>query len=259
MSRQPILNLLLCTVLAAAPFGLQAQPSADGALARALTDHQWTLQSAADSAGKPIDGLIVPGHAFVLHFEGPRLGVQGGCNTMTGGWSLNAQNQLRVSRLAGTMKACEATLVDADRTLAALLAQPLDARFEPGSTPTLRLVSPERQTLTLVGKRTPASLYGKPTRMFLEVAPQTVDCVSGAGRTQCLRVRERHFDAKGLRIDPPGEWRDFHGGIEGYTHTPGVRNVLRINRYTRTQPIPADASRYVYVLDLVVESETVSK
>jgi hypothetical protein len=34
--------------------------------------------------------------------------------------------------------------------------------------------------------------------------------------------------------------------------------VLRINRYTRSQP-PADASRYVYVLDLVVESETVKQ
>ena len=41
-------------------------------------------------------------------------------------------------------------------------------------------------------------------------------------------------------------------------HTPGVRNVLRIDRYQR-QNVPADASRYLYVLDLVVESETVSK
>ena len=48
----------------------------------------------------------------------------------------------------------------------------------------------------------------------------------------------------------PGE------GLDGYTHTPGVRNVLRIKRYQRT-PVPADASAYLYVLDLVVESETV--
>jgi hypothetical protein len=34
--------------------------------------------------------------------------------------------------------------------------------------------------------------------------------------------------------------------------------VLRINRYQRQQ-VPADASRYVYVLDMVVESESVSK
>ena len=109
------------------------------------------------------------------------------------------------------------------------------------------------------GQPTPESLYGKATRIFLEVAPQTVECVSGVMRGQCLQVRERRFDEHGLRIEPPGEWRNFHGSIEGYTHTPGVRNVLRINRYTRPKPVPADASRYVYVLDMVVESELVSK
>jgi hypothetical protein len=76
---------------------------------------------------------------------------------------------------------------------------------------------------------------------------------------QCLRVREIRFDAQGLRIEPPGEWYDFHGRIEGYTHHSGVRNVLRIDRYTRPQPVPADASAFVYMLDLVVESELVSK
>ena len=35
--------------------------------------------------------------------------------------------------------------------------------------------------------------------MFLEVAPQTVECVSGVMRAQCLRVRERRFDAQGAR------------------------------------------------------------
>jgi len=71
-------------------------------------------------------------------------------------------------------------------------------------------------------------------------------------------VRERRFDAHGLRIEPPGEWRAFYDRIDGYTHTPGVRNLLRIDRYQRKQ-VPADASRYVYVLDMVVESETESK
>jgi len=73
-----------------------------------------------------------------------------------------------------------------------------------------------------------------------------------------LQVRERRFDKQGLRIEPPDEWRAFYGGIDGYTHTAGVRNVLRINRYKRAKT-PADASSYLYVLDLVVESETVSK
>lgn len=103
------------------------------------------------------------------------------------------------------------------------------------------------------------SLYGAPTRVFLGVAAQTVPCQPGAGGpTQCLQLRERRFNAQGLRVDPPGEWRAFYSRIDGHTHTPGVRNVLRIDRFKRSK-VPVDASVYVYVLDLVVESETVPK
>jgi hypothetical protein len=147
----------------------------------------------------------------------------------------------------------------ADQAMSALLAQPLQASVEQGEGPTLRLVSPERQTLSFAGKRTPQSLYGAPKRIFLEVAPQRVACTpSPMPPTTCLQVRELRFDDKGLRVGEPGHWRTFYGEIEGYTHEPGVRNVLRINRYKRPKP-PADGSRYLYVLDLVVESAIVEK
>lgn len=239
----------------------QPQPPrrhADPALVRTLQSNHWTLQSASEAAGQPIDGLIVPGHDFVLRFDGARLSLQGGCNAMNGSWRLNPQGQLLVGRLAATMKACDPALMKADAALAALLAQPLDAVLAPAAAPRLRLSSASGQTLDLAGQPTLQSRYGAPTRIFLEVAPQTVACVSGVMPTQCLQVRERRFDANGLRVEPPGAWRNFHGSIEGFSHTPGVRNVLRIDRYQRKQA-PADASRYVYVLDLVVESETVAK
>ncbi len=146
----------------------------------------------------------------------------------------------------------------ADSTLSAILGQPLGVELPAGGEPALRLLSPTGQLLVFSGQPTPESLYGKATRIFLEVAPQTVDCAGASTGGRCLQVRERRFDAQGLRIDPPGEWRTFDGIIEGYTHTPGVRNVLRVDRYQRRQA-PADASRHVYVLDLVVESEQVSK
>ena len=226
---------------------------------RSLQSNVWTLQSATEASGQPIDGLIVPGQAFTMRFDGARVSVQGGCNTMNGSWRLSPQGQLMIGRLAATMKACEAPLMKADAALSAVLAQHLQVELQPGPAPSLRLVSPSRQTLALTGQPTPESLYGAATRIFLEVAAQTVPCQPGAGApTQCLQVRERRFDKQGLRIEPPGEWRAFYGGIDGYTHTPGVRNVLRINRYKRSN-VPADASAYVYVLDMVVESETVSK
>jgi hypothetical protein len=226
-------------------------------MVRSLQGHVWTLQSGTEASGQAIDGLMVPGQAFQLRFDGVRLAVSGGCNNMTGSWRLSPQGQLMVGRLASTMKACEPASMKADATLAAVLAQHLDVQLEPGATPALRLVSPARQTLLLAGQPTLESLYGAPTRIFLEVSAQTVPCQPGAGApTQCLQVRERRFDEQGLRIEPPGPWRVFQDRIDGYTHTPGVSNVLRIKRYTRKQ-VPADASRYVYVLDLVVESRTV--
>ena len=248
----------LALTTAAIAQGAPNRRGADPAVVRSLQSNVWTLQSGSDAAGTPIDGLMVPGKTFQMRLQDARVSIQGGCNTMNGSWRLSPQGQLMLGRLAATMKACEPALMKADATLSAVLAQHLDVELQPGEKPTLRLVSPSRQTLVFSGQPTPESLYGKATRIFLEVAPQTVECVSGVMRGQCLQVRERRFDEHGLRIEPPGEWRIFHGGIEGYTHAPGVRNVLRIDRYQRKQ-VPADASRYVYVLDMVVESETVSK
>jgi len=227
---------------------------ADASLVSELQDHRWTLQTATDADGKPLDALLVPDHPFVIHIDGERIGVQGGCNQLSGNWRLNPPSQLQVGPLASTMKACEPPLMAADKAMSVLLAQALQASIEPGQAPTLRLLSPERQTLSFVGQRTPQSLYGAPTRIFLEVAPQRVACTPASmPPTTCLQVREQQFDDHGLRVGEPGPWQTFFGEIEGYKHQPGVSNVLRINRFKRSQP-PADASTFVYVLDLVVES-----
>lgn len=227
---------------------------ADPARVRSLQDHLWTLTSGVEAGGEPIEGLVVAGNSFVLRFEGARVAVQGGCNNLLGTWRMSPEGQLIVSRLAGTLKACSPPLMKADATISAVLTQPLDVQLQSGATTTLRLVSATRQALAFEGQPTLESRYGEPTRIFLEVAPQTVACTRGVVQTQCLQVRERHFDDQGLKVGTPGEWQIFHDTIEGYTHTPGERTVLRILRYDR-KPVPADASAYVHVLDLVVETE----
>jgi heat shock protein HslJ len=241
------------------PGAAPARRTADAALVRALQDHVWTLQTAVDAAGKPVAALLVPGHPFVLRFDGERLAVQGGCNLLSAGWRLSPQNSLTIGRAATTQKACDPPLMAADKAMAAALAAPLQARVATGEPPMLHLVSPERQTLSFSGRRTSTSLYGAPTRVFLEVASQRVACTPALQPPgSCLQVRELRFNDQGLRVDPPGSWQPFYGEIAGYTHQPGVSNVLRINRFTRSGP-PADASAYVYELDLVVESRTDDK
>jgi hypothetical protein len=156
------------------------------------------------------------------------------------------------------LKACDALLMQADATLTAALAQPVAVELTRGPTPSLRLSTATQQVLTFSGQPTLRSLYGAPTRMFLEVAAQTVDCTLPSGAAgRCLQVRELRFDDKGLRKEPPGPWRSFGERIDGFTHTPGVRNVLRIDRYQR-KTAPTDGSTAIYVLDMVVESETVT-
>jgi hypothetical protein len=75
---------------------------------------------------------------------------------------------------------------------------------------------------------------------------------------QCLLVRERFFDEQGLAAGTPGQWQPLNQDIEGYTHTPGIRNVVRVKRFTIKNP-PADGPSTAYVLDLVVESEKVGQ
>ena len=233
--------------------------TADAALVRSLQDHDWTLRAAVDAAGKPVEALLVPGHPFVMRFDDARVAVQGGCNLLSGSWRLSPQNRLTIGRVASTQKACAPPLMTADTAMASVLAAPLEARVEAGEPPTLRLVSAERQALSFSGRRTSKSLYGAPTRIFLEVAAQRTACTTAPQPPgTCLQVRELRFDDKGLRVGEPGPWQAFHGEIVGYTHQPGVSNVLRINRFKRPQP-PADASAYVYELDLVVESRVDGK
>lgn len=231
--------------------------AADPAIVQMLKTHGWTLQSAIDSAGRPIDALLPPGHPFMMSFDGPRVSVQGGCNQQNGGWRLNPQRQLQIGRLATTLKACEASLMKADAALADVLAQPMHLEVTPGTTPKLILTTATQQSLTFGGQPTLRSLYGTPERIFLEVAAEAIDCELPSGAVgSCLRVREVHFDEHGLRKGPPGPWRPFAESIDGYAHTPGIRNVLRIDRY-QLKPAPAGAAAIRYVLDMVVESETV--
>jgi heat shock protein HslJ len=255
----------LCTAAAAVVLAGDAlsQPApprrtADPAVVRALQDHHWTLQSASDAAGGPIEALLPAGHPIVMSFIDARLSIRGACNQMNGSWRLSPQTQLAIGRLAATMKACEPALMAADSALSAALEQPLGVEVTRGATPSLRLSTASQQVLTFSGQPTLRSLYGAPKRLFLEIAEQTVDCTLPSGEAgRCLRVREVRFDEQGLRKGQPGPWRTFTGRIEGYAHTPGVRNVLRVDRFER-KPAPAGQPSAVYVLDLVVESETVA-
>jgi heat shock protein HslJ len=229
-------------------------PQAIAGLEQTLEAHRWTLESATDGQGRRIEAVSPgPGRPFVFSFAGARLHVQGACNQLTGGYQLN-NGRLVVGRMAATMMACDAALMQADRVMTDLLAAAMRIEVVKGAAPQLRLVGASNETLVLTGQATPEALYGPGTLIFLEVAAQPVACRNPfSGDTRCLQVRERQFDAQGLPAGTPGAWRPLYENIEGFQHKAGERNVLRIKRFKRAQA-PAGASSIVYVLDLIVET-----
>jgi len=234
-----------------------AKPAAE--VLRTLESHRWTLASATGGQGQPIAGLPAgAGRPVVFGFAEGRVNIEGGCNRTFGGYQVDGDNRLVLGRMASTMMACEPAAMKVDSTLSELLAAPAKIELAPGAEPVLRLVTAANATLSLVGRMTPEARYGPPTRIFLEVAAQTVACTNPRnGSRTCLQVRERRFDAQGLVVGTPGAWEPFYDPIEGYTHQPGVRNVLRLKRFERGTS--AGGSPFVYVLDLVVESEVVAR
>ncbi|HWS73983.1 MAG TPA: copper resistance protein NlpE N-terminal domain-containing protein, partial [Quisquiliibacterium sp.] len=228
-------------------------------LQRTLESHRWTLTSATGGQGQRIEGLPAgDGRPIVLGFAEGRLNIEGGCNRIFGGYRIDGESRLVVSRMASTMMACEPAAMRVDTVLSELLAASAKIELTPGAEPVMRLVTADNSTLSFQGRMTPEARYGPPTRIFLEVAAQTVACTNPiSGASTCLQVRERRYDAQGLIVGTPGEWRTFHDPIEGYTHQAGVRNVLRLKRFERGAS--AGGSPFVFVLDLVVESEEVAR
>lgn len=254
------LLLAACASNPEAPTKVAAPDSVvSGNRVQILEAHRWRLESATDVRNQPIAALSRSEGPIVFGFTGDRINIQGGCNVRGGGYQITAASQLVVGRLVSTMMACKPELMQADAALSDLLAKPVQIEVTNGASPRMRLVSASNETLVFTGRATPEALYGPPTIIFLEIAAQRVACNRPLSvGTPCLQVRERQYDAQGLVIGKPGEWQLFYADIEGFTHTEGERNVLRVKRFKRT-PAPAGASASLYVLDLMIESEIVAR
>jgi heat shock protein HslJ len=233
------------------------QPASDAVTVAFLQDHRWLLESAKTGANQRIDAVFPKDRPFQFSFAGTNMAVTGGCNGLRGSYQINAEGQFVVGRMISTMMACEPALMAADKALSELLSQPLRIMLVQGPQPTLILLSPNNDVLMLNGQKTPEAMYGPATRVFLEVAAQTVACDNPpSGQSQCLQVREIKFDEKGLKTGTPGEWQSFSSTIEGYQHTVGVRNVIRVNRFQPASSSVDIVVPAIYVLDMVVESES---
>lgn len=231
-----------------------AMPVADAATL--LTQYHWQLDAAVDGAGAPIGALLAhPKGPLSLTFNARGMSVQNACNAMHAEYRL-AGGTLELRDLLSTTMACadpalnqlEAAVKDA---LRGTLALAIDTA---GTRPRLTLTTASGQRLGFSGIPTAATRYGGAGHvLFLEVAAQSIPCPQGAPGARCLDVREVHYSAQGVREGQPGPWHALDQPIEGYTHRPGTRNVLRVTRYAIARPA-AHGAHEAYVLDMVVES-----
>jgi heat shock protein HslJ len=245
------------TIASPAPTAMPAASDANAELDR----YHWRLQDATDASGKRIDALFVrEDKPLQLDFAKGRIGVANACNRMGGGYSLEGES-LTVARLASTMMACsDPKLMALDGEIGKRIEGASKLVFTPGDPPTLALANAAGDTLVFAGEPTADARYGGPgATVYLEIAAHTKLC-NGATHppTQCLQVREVKYDDNGLKVGTPGAFENFYDDIEGYTHEDGVRNVLRVMRYTLANP-PADGSRYAYVLDKTIEYDASGK
>ncbi len=270
LSAATVLTLAACgtTNSANTPSGTTSSNTAMNAsnTNNTLQAYHWDLQSAHDKSGGALPAFtaLAPKTVVRLNFmAGSKPGEQiigtKICNNMSGGSQLDG-NKLTVSpHLMSTQMACgEKGIMQLEQAVGAQLPRAESVQLNPETNPssmTLRFNDGSRWELKAVP--TDATKYGGAGEtMFLEVGPQLKPCSHGVVRNaQCMQVREIKYNQSGIKTST-GEWGHFYGNIDGFKHEAGMRNVLRVKRYTIQNP-PADASRYAYVLDMRVETERV--
>ena len=221
-----------------------------------LPKQHWVLQTAVDAHGQKIDALFARSDKpLTLDFSANKLSVSNTCNAMSAGFKLSGPN-IVTDAFISTLKACDPKLMALDQSVGKRLAGSLGMRLARGGLPQLELTNAGGDVLVFAGKQTAESKYGGPgERVFLEISPDAKPCANDSG-ILCAPMREIHYDDKGLKVGNPGPFVESSTPIEGFSVRPGVRSVVRVNRFPLKVPAK-DGAKFAYVLDMVVEVEVV--
>lgn len=235
-------------------------PSGPAGDAASLTAYHWKLQQAFTPAGTEDQTWFISSTqgAIELDFVEQRAVVKNLCNVLSAGYSVDGQ-RLNIQKPVSTLRACnDSQLMQLEQKVASILPTSKQWNVQLGASsaepPRLTVQFIDGTRWQLQGSPTAQTQYGSaPERIFLEVAPQRKACSHGVMKdAQCLQVREIRYGDNGVKTYT-GQWENFYSEIDGYKHEAGVSNILRINRFKR-QNVPADASSYAYVLDMVVST-----
>ena len=222
-----------------------------------LPKQHWALATATDAKGQRIDALFARADKpLTLNFTASTLSVDNACNMLHTSFKLSGAT-IVATDFASTMKACaEPKLAGLDQAASKRLTGELGLRIADGGNPMLELTNKAGDVLVFAGNQTAETKYGGPgERVFLEISPDAKPCASDS-KVLCAQMREIHYDDKGLKAGTPGPFVEFRTPIEGFAVRPGVRSILRVNRFP-LKTAGQDGSKFAYKLDMVVEVEVV--
>ena len=182
-----------------------------------------------------------PGKAPVLTFEKGRFGLRV-CNSIGGSVKIEPE-KLVGGQAVSTMMACvNPDLMSLEQKLTQAITQNKSYAIAAGQ---LTIAGESGESYVFRQVEMPSA--DAKTR-FIYVASETKSC-TGVTRMDCLQVRESK--------DQP--WQLHYGPIIGFDFVPRIEYRLRIkeDRVPDGKPVPADASKIRWFLDMIVEQKVV--
>ena len=186
-------------------------------------------------------------------FKEGSLHVNTGCNLQNSSYTLSG-NQLKFGTGMSTMIGCSPELAKQEQFAGALFSNTVTFEIEnPNSeSPVLVIQQANQAPVRFTGTITPEAKYQSEGEIiFLDISTKTQEC-TGVAKQTCLLVKEVKYNDAGLKTYVDSDWKLFYDQIEGYTHDPKTKVLLRVKRYEIKNPA-ADQSKYAYVHDMTVE------
>lgn len=223
-----------------------------------LEAYFWHLSMAADADGKRIEGLFVKGQRPIsLRFSHGYFNLLNLCNAVSSRYRLLG-NQLIIGDGQQTLIGCMGAVAEQEALATRALAGTATLGLAGDGALILRNASGAK--LTFTPEPTPETRYGSPGEvLYLDIAPRMGPCPPPASKdTRCLQVRQVQDDDYGIQPGAPGAYVPFQGAIEGFSHQPGMRSVLRVKRF-RIPGSRADGAAWAYVSQGAIRTEAVEE
>ncbi len=218
----------------------------------------WHLAKATDGHGRRIHALFLPGRPPLrLHFAQGYMRMSNLCNASSGRYRLQGDQLIIEDGIQTTMGCREALLDQESRAHAAIASR---TTLTLADDRTLHMRNASGDVLVFTPEPTPETRYGSPGEvLYLDVAPRTGPCPPPAPKdTRCLQVRQVQDDDYGIPPGAQGAYAPFQGAIEGFSHQPGMRSVLRVKRF-RIPGSRADGAAWAYVSQGAIRTEAVEE